>query len=243
MADKLLGGIVARIGLILLIVVGACVAGYIVDQPDAARGKDAFIWPRNVNYNMGTDLYVVLNASSFRETAQLIQFDTLNVIPSGSTIDSARITYKRFAASGSGIIYTSRMIQYWDEGNKDRTSASDGEMTWNCYSQPNTWQIAGAKGANDRSADLDSQAVAMDSPLIIDVTNTVQAIVDAGYNNGILHYMLPVGSYYWWGYTSDSPVASNRPKLEVWWTEPPPSDSKKQIYLWYDNDEEIIWTR
>ena len=205
--------------ILLLCLAGLVFGAYIVDQPDAARGKDAKGATSVPNRNFGADIY---QSIQYPTQSTYIQFDTINAIPASAIIDSAKLTYtKGLGASGSAVLYTAPILRVWGEGIHDNAPATTGECSYNHYAYPSTWTIAGCKGVGtDRTAALDSQATtSAPATLVIVITNTVQAIIDAGYNYGMTHWY--VTSCYYYPYSSDYGTALKRPKLEVWYPDVP----------------------
>ena len=234
--------------ILLLCLVGLVFGAYIVDQPDAAAGYDAIIngyhspiygdW-RVKNHGTYTIFGFSEQAYAWGWKYELAKYD-LSTIPSGAIIDSAYLILSKQVSSGTVILYTAQILRDWGEGNKYEATATAGECSWNCYAFPNTWTIAGCQGVGtDRTAPLDSQIVAGDSPLKLNIINTTQAIIDAANNYGMVIYTIGTTNY-WYGYSSDEAVASRRPKLEVWYHDVPVSIARKWRG-YYDGENLRTW--
>ena len=217
--------------ILLLCLVGLVFGAYIVDQPDAARGKDNYMDMNNPSFNNGARVYFSIGYGLSRMRT-LIQFDTLSIIPVSSIIDSAKITYiKGSTSAGSMLVQTACILRDWGEGNKIKSVARTGESSWNCWALPSTWTSGGCGGiGTDRTASLDSQVVSGDDPLVMYVTSCVQNIVTTGINYGIIHHNTTgIVTTRWWGFASDYAIALKRPKLEVWYPDVP-ADGVEAIY-------------
>ena len=115
-------------------------------QPGPADGKDASILRNSPDSNWGGGADFVIgvhdnNAESAR--CLLIEF-SLAVIPSGSTINTAKLCLY-FRLCESAILQNLdcfRVTQAWVEGTKIATACETG-ATWNKYDCANAWAVAG----------------------------------------------------------------------------------------------------
>ena len=210
--------------ILLLCLVGLVFGAYIVDQPNATRGKDNWMinheGDRTTNQGSSTIIAIGSTASGVPLYTGLIEFDTLNSIPLGSIVDSAKITFYIYAAGGTEIYYCARGKRIWGE----LTS------TFNTYDGVNNWTVGGAQGeGTDRYAPTDSFALTGSGYKTLDVTPTVQADVTAGTHRGWVWYIVNAGPYQF-ARSSDYGTALKRPKLEVWYPDVPATGAKAIYY-------------
>ena len=106
---------------------------------DHTLTQDTYIsekYPNN-NYGNSTKLQVIGNDSSIKNKSMLIKWDVSSIQP-GSKIKSASIIFNTIdPTNGTYNIY--ELKRDWNES----------ETTWNNASVGNSWQIPGARGAND----------------------------------------------------------------------------------------------
>lgn len=234
----------ARVIGILLLLTACLWAGYIVDQPDAARGVDA---PMDAIYggrNFGTCEYFAIGSSggTIGRYLQLVKFDTLDVLPAGAVIDSAILTLTSYATNGSFTAYCAPLLREWGEGARCNATVQTGESGYTYYMFPLTWTSAGAQGVGtDRMGVLDS-CVMTAGLTRFEITASVQALVDSSLNYGLVIFPQSNGTPYYFARSSDYGTAAQRPKIEVWYSEAAPSEARK-YYIWTDNNEVKIGRR
>ncbi len=185
-------------------------------QPDAAAGKDTLLRLQNPDTNWGTNASVVIgeDKGAVSHWRSLIQFD-LSGLADNAIISAA--TFSLYAtidqADNATTFRVFRVKRAWVEA----------EATWNVYSTGNSWQIAGAAGADDRElTDIGSRAFSSTETLNqwkdFALTPTTKAGLDLG-NGWFLKADLEDNTAYYFG-SSDDPVAGQRPKLVIEYTLP-----------------------
>lgn len=120
-------------------------ASPLVLQPDAAAGKDAWLYQVSADENFGTyypNPYVGCGGEAGFSRIP-IAFD-ISPIPAGSIITAATLSMWEYTAGGaySEAVELRRVLRNWIEA----------EVTWNSYSTGQAWATAGCGGATDRVA-------------------------------------------------------------------------------------------
>lgn len=119
-------------------------------QPDAAAGKDTYIYSSGptANYGAGTDIQLGdLSGSASVAARSILAFD-LSDIPAGAVITSATMSLwesgagKSAGAPASWAAELRRVLRNWVEG----------QATYNIFSTGNNWGTAGCGNATDRVA-------------------------------------------------------------------------------------------
>jgi hypothetical protein len=213
------------IALVLSSFSGFAQTSTIILQPDAADGKDAFIESRLNDYNRGNhpDFAAISWTYSGTHTDGrcLIEFD-LSMIPQGSTIDSARISFYAYNSpsngshskiSGSNESMLSRVTSSWEEDL----------VTWNNQPTISTKnQIYLAETTHESQDYLD-----------IDITSHIQAMFEnPDENHGFMLKLITEEHYRSMIFaSSDNEDASLRPKLEITFTAGPPLPADTCVIL------------
>jgi len=211
--------------ILLLCLVGLVFGAYIVDQPDAARGKDDALHSAYPSSNYGLRQYLYVQNHSAGISVPIIEFDTISVIPITAVIDSAKITFVAGGGTGgTSVITVSRLLKSWIEGRGSQSVAIDGEPTWTWQAKPTTWTTAGALGIDDCAAPQDSAVWSVGSSGVSYITNALQTIVSSGVNYGII---LRARTYDTWFGIRSSDMVGSEPTFEVWWTEAAPESGAK----------------
>lgn len=171
----------------------------IVIQPDAAAGKDSYVDSGNAGTNYGTNTALLIG-SSFADPGyiyrSLIQFDLSSY--EGVGVNSATLSLRCYAQSGSPSVYIRRVTAAWGEST----------VTWN--DQP----------AHD-SVTIDTRVVNVAGWWDWNVLSLVQAWVAGTPNNG-MKLLGPEGSdSYALFRSSDFTTAGDRPKLTIVYTARP----------------------
>ncbi len=166
----------------------------------------------------------------------LLRFDDLDSVLSGQTVTSASITLTLSAAAVGGgseataVLFAYEMLETWNEGTGTGSSGKTGTASWDDSVDATAWQIAGAKGSDDRnltpvftSSEFNiggAGGVVAGDTLVLDLpADLVQAWIDAPSGNaGLLisvatqnQYLYPTLGFY----TSEYATASDRPVLTV----------------------------
>ena len=124
--------------------------GFALLQPDAAAGKDTYLyeWKPTWNYGVSNDIWV---DDRFADSTAngLIRFD-LGAIPAGARVKGARLELYRVNPSlGGGPIGVYAVGADWDEGTK---SGGIGESSWNQRKAAQAWANAGGDFGSARYA-------------------------------------------------------------------------------------------
>ncbi len=191
----------------------------VVLQPDASEGYDARLL-RHVpdrNYGVENQLGMMFYTTYGGECNHtLIKFDLSEIL---GPVTSATLRYWKKMAVGTCNIYTHRLLRNWGEGIHNNQNATAGECSWNHYEHPNTWTTGGAWGiGTDITDSLDGPTIVNsgESPIDIDVTNTIEEIRTAANNYGLMQRTpgtASINRYH--PYSSDLTTAAERPKLTV----------------------------
>jgi endonuclease/exonuclease/phosphatase family metal-dependent hydrolase len=161
------------------------------------------------NQNWTLETKTTSNADTRRRA--LIKFDTQNHVPAGAAVTSAKltVTVKSGGTDSSRVVAAYQTTQSWDEN----------EVTWNDRRTSTSWYTSGG----DLGTKLSQQTVsnAPGAKVTFDITPLVQQAVSGAlgssrYTRVALVDIDPVNEesrriYY----TSDDPIASNRPTLTV----------------------------
>jgi len=191
----------------------------VVLQPDASEGYDARLLRHVPDRNYGVEeqlgmMYYSTYGGECNHT--LIKFDLSEIV---GPVTSATLRYWKKLAAGTCNIYTHRLLRNWGEGIHNNQNATAGECSWNHYKHPNTWTTGGAWGIGTDVTDaLDGPTIvdSNDSPIDIDVTDTIEEIRTAVNNYGLMQRTpgtASINRYH--PYSSDWTTAAERPKLTV----------------------------
>lgn len=190
-------------------------------QPDAASGFDTYIYSgaRNSNYGMAADLGIGEDNNAKNRTARsLIRFD-LSSIPSNAVMHSAVLSLW----TSSDLSSNNRTIRAY----RLKVPFVESEATWNSSAVGVSWQSAGASGPEDReTAAIGSVSILNNEPLNVEIQIIlspagIQELVNGSFANNGMIIMADVEENDRFNYkTSDSPAASQRPKLVIQYTIP-----------------------
>jgi type II secretory pathway pseudopilin PulG len=159
-------------------------------QPNAAEGKDTYLFgfKPTLNYGAVIDLYVTQWSGKIGQS--LVQFD-VSGIPSFAKIISADLAlYQNYTSPGSGSIGVYRVTSSWQEGAQSPGGKGPG-ATWDLRDTGLSWTTPGG--------DYDVNAVAVSPPpsgvgwVTWDISALVNDWITGTYsNNGVL--LLPEAS-------------------------------------------------
>jgi hypothetical protein len=190
--------------------------GELILQPDGAAGKDAAVSskPDQVNVNLGD--HEQFNAMAWTWSGvpgtyrNYIDFD-LSAVPAGATINSATLSLTAWpwglsgdpCLSGSNEAYIRRVTSPWTENT----------ITWN--NQPTVTNVGQV---------YVPALCAINTDLSINLTATIQDMVDNPANDYGLQFALATEDYYraMIFHSTDSDEAAKRPKLVVQYSMPCP---------------------
>ena len=165
----------------------------------------------------------------------LLRFDNIQSSLSGQTVTEASIslTVSTIAAGGgetSAALFAYEILQDWNEGTGTGSSGTSGSANWNSRIDGSSWQLAGAKGSNDRnltpiftSSDFNvggTDSIAAEDTLTIELpTSLVQSWIDTpSSNHGLLisigtqnQYRYPTLGFY----SSEFSTIDYRPELSI----------------------------
>ena len=192
------------------------------EQPDGTAGKDSFINQGAATTNFGTHASLEVGewSGGVSLSRSIIEFD-FSTIPTGSIISS--VTASLWISTDDA---TTNLTQRW---YRLKRAWVEAEVTWNEYSSGNSWQTAGAGGANDRdSSDSGRKTIAHTATGEVQWTDwdidEIEAMVGAGpawTNNGFLIKDDLESNHRWIYKSSDNATAAERPKMVIEYTPPP----------------------
>lgn len=114
----------------------------VVQQPDAAVGKDAFLNESDMSLNYGASNFLPVQDVAGYEIRSVLQFD-VSSLPATSKILSAVLSlYQNDPSAAGGTVVVRRLTNDWTEGDGD--GASSGGVTWNDRSTGVSWTQGGA---------------------------------------------------------------------------------------------------
>lgn len=193
---------------------------YLILQPDATSGVDAFIRSSvpTTNYGFNSALAAGESNAAADTFRTLIKFD-LSSIAAGSTIYSVILSLyaNNDQSSNARDVRVYRQLRAWVES----------ESTWNIYSTGNSWGTAGGFGAADcEQTDIGSRNFTATETMnqfkdFVLSNSAIQAMITGGgfTNNGFLIKAdTEVDDEY--DYVSSDGVAGNRPKLALVYKSP-----------------------
>lgn len=178
--------------------VGSAFGASLVLQPDAGAGKDSMLDRNNPTRNNGTYQYLMVNYGTGRTVRGMVEFTGLSAIPSGSTVNSAKLEL--------WVNYSNRPN---DNFGIYRVTGTWTEMAVNWSNQP----------AHHATA-YDKKLVNAGGWFEYDIKTLVQEWVSGTYTNYGFKLIRDNESGGSWPYfvSSDYATASNRPKLTVDYT-------------------------
>lgn len=201
--------------------VGTVVDPTVTLQPSTADAATPSSAP-TFTYNAGI-IWFGNPTGSASQTRAFIKFD-LSSISAGATVNDAYISLKVNDA-GAPVSGENTEVFYL------KRDWVENQVNWNAYSSGNSWQTAGAAGANDIGSPaisttyyLQGTDFAVGDWLTFDVTSSANDIVNGTYTN----YGWRIGwadaaaqnVNRYWGFDSRSAATeANRPKLTVDYTE------------------------
>lgn len=184
----------------------------LVLQPDAAEGKDTWLYDWKPNWNHGTDVELQISSQPGANGNGLVRFD-LSAIPATATIRSAVLELRENAGASAigGQVDVHRVTADWSEGT---SSGGTGESSWDDRMTGVAWSSGG--GDFDptpyASTFVPSAAPGWHS---WDVTQLVADWHAGTYPNRGLALELPNPGGWLEFDSSDASTAANRPKLTV----------------------------
>jgi len=156
----------------------------------------------------------------------LLRFPNLVGLKPGQILPKGRVTSAtlRLKAINRGpstdsLFKLYRSLKPWGEGKGYESVAQRGEATWKSAQQGSVpWELPGATGRTDRSAELGNGPTVIDKAwfITIDVTPFVQAWVNGEPNYGFI--IVGQGGPEYSVSSSDDKTAANRPLLTVTFT-------------------------
>jgi hypothetical protein len=189
-------------------------------QPDAAAGKDTWLYSTYTarNYGITTANHVGLGR------ALMLAFDLSELL--GTDVTSAQIDLHCDSVTGDHTSTMTKVLVGWTEGTKNNATAAAGESTWGYRAYDTvTWSTAGCLGSGTDIAAAPSVSVAVTTAMTgfvafsgVGLVSDVQDIADGGANDGWRAYgtagaaMVTVKS-------SDNATAANRPRFTSEYTE------------------------
>ena len=180
----------------------------LVLQPDAATGKDAYIWEWQKNTNKGTDDETWVSRTSNNASLSLLKFN-MGEIPARSKILSATLSLHNRSGNNSDVPVTAhRITNPWNEDF----------VTWNDRDSGTAWDTAGG--------DVDPAAIAITNvgPTRFiryewDITSLVQGWTDGAYENyGVALATAMASSVGERFDTSDHADPTRHPRLSITYT-------------------------
>ncbi len=143
-------------------------------QPDATRGKDAYIWEWEPTYNYGTadETWIASTPPNWNRALSLFRFG-VNAIPSGAKILDARLSLYHSGGNDPDVPVTAhRITNGW----------SEQFVTWNNRNNAKPWDSSG--GDFDTAVEATTLVgSATNTRYEWDISNLVQGWVDGTYSN------------------------------------------------------------
>jgi hypothetical protein len=181
-------------------------------QPGSAAGTDAYIHSKNPDTNYGTSQTLLCRDGGAGIFRPLLAFD-LSSIPDNALLTTVTLT---LAVNNDGGMEATDDVKAY----RLKRNWVESQVTWNDYSSGNSWQTAGAAGANDRESShvgIHENYQTGSSSIDLTFSPTSKADLDLGYgwiipeagNNDSVDFC-----------SSDNTTAANRPKLTIEYTEP-----------------------
>lgn len=123
-------------------------------QPDAAAGKDTYLYEWKPTWNYGADSRIWVDDRWSDSTAHgLMQFN-LNAIPAGARVTGARLElYQANSSLGGGPVGVYRLDQLWDEG---ASGGGAGVANWTSRHSAAAWSSPGGGFDGKRHAVADA---------------------------------------------------------------------------------------
>jgi len=196
----------------------------VIEITDGVNGvvQECWLYPgSHANRNMG------LYSAAYTVTGSEIFTVLKAVIPDLGNIEvvSSRFELQiySFAPSPPANIYWNRIKKVWNEGTGVSSSHStlDGEVTYNsARHNEELWEVPGAQGSSDITAQIGSLSVTGASRTNIDIpVEDAQGWYDGSFiNQGILMRSLD-SNIYW--YTSENSTSSFRPSFYMEYVDAP----------------------
>ncbi len=200
-------------------------------------GKDIELNEYASTTNYGANVYSAIKSydhptNGLSDAHKVIQFDSLGYIPSYSIIDSARLILTHYYAntnlSFDSTMSVFRVTQLWTEGESSGGMASwDSASTAedNGGSVDSLWTTPGGTIDTTKYGTRTIPETTAHDTVSFDVTDLVQGWVDGSFPNyGMLlkwHEVHASTNLTIYASASDCDSVSWRPKLEVFYTEPP----------------------
>lgn len=108
---------------------------------------DNFLYLNTSTANYGAFVYASLGFAQRRRVLLRVDLaDYTDII-----VSSVKFSMHSYSSSSINMINTwwNRVLREWGEGTKTGQTAGTGESSWNHYSVPDEWTIAGCKGEGD----------------------------------------------------------------------------------------------
>jgi hypothetical protein len=190
-------------------------------QPDAATGVDSYIYSGNKTTNFGSAIDLGVGedtAATNRIARSLIRFD-LSSIPSDATITSATLSLW----TSTDLSSNTRTIRVY----RLKVPFNESQVTWSRPAAGVSWQVVGASGANDRESTdigslsiLDNEALNAEKQIVLSSARVQELVNGTVVNNGFIIVADTELNDRFNYKSSDSTVASQRPKLVIQYSLP-----------------------
>lgn len=196
----------------------------VTTQPGAAAGKDTYFRDADPDQANGTLVEIDIESRNTPDNRHaLVQFDTLSIISSAATIDSAfiHLYFHANSVSDDSLASWYRITEEWTEG----ITQDPGVASWDTAMTGVPWTTGGGTIDNTKyGTKIIPELAVTDDEIIFDITTLVQGWVDGTWTNYgmLLKFDTPNGAggtgYAAEFYSSDDADATKRPKLIVYYS-------------------------